>query len=190
MGRKKALTSAVPFLLLAGLQAEARTARPKEGVFKSASHGFSVQYPEGWYPQIIADVFYIENFPPWKAARGVRLPEGGAGIKILVPSQTTRSGESTPKTLADWVSRDLRGQSVLSRADVDIVSGTRQIRASEVKTLCCAVAPFLETVTWYFEIRDRLFSASLIYWAGDQRVETWRLTMKRVVLSIEVVDKR
>ena len=70
--------------------------------FTSPRFGFSLEYPLGWSPTILGDVFYIENFPPAKAVRAVRLPEGSAGIRILAASQIVKDGHE-PATLNDLV---------------------------------------------------------------------------------------
>jgi hypothetical protein len=59
----------------------AANAADRFSTFKSENYGYVVQYPHSWYLDSTLDNLEIENFPPSKAVRGVRLPPGGPQLR-------------------------------------------------------------------------------------------------------------
>lgn len=177
------LASVLLLALMTGLAGGADTLE----TFRSHSHGFSVRYPATWYPLILSDVFYIESFPPSKAVRGARLPQGGAGIKVLVPSQTVADEQKLPVNLEDWVALSLNRRHIISRRSLEVRDGAHALAITEVRTACCAVPPIEESTDWYFEVGGRMFVGTVFYWQGDPKADTWRETLKDVVLSLRAI---
>ena len=154
--------------------------------FRSQRYGYSVQYPSHWHPQILEDAFYIESFLPDKAVRAIRIPQGGFGIKILVPRQTIPEGKLMPRTLEEWVKAGVGQQIVLKRRTLEIGEGAQRLYVIEVTSQCCAVSADQESLEWYFEVQGRFFEAILIYWPGEPLIDRFRETLLRVALSLKV----
>lgn len=154
--------------------------------FENKTYGYRVQYPRSWRPQIVSDVFYIENFPPSKMVRAVRLPEGGAGIHVSVPSRIIRKGQAMPRNLEEWATLGTGRITVIGKRTLEVGDDRRKLPVIEVKTLCCAVPPYQESVDWYFQINDRMFSGSLLYWQGDPNAARLVEVLRQVVLSIRL----
>jgi hypothetical protein len=156
--------------------------------FTSQRLGYSVSYPVDWRAEVVSDVFYIENFPQSKAVRAVRLPAGGAGIKILLSDQTVHNTAKLPKTLEEFVKLDTSHERIEENRHLEVADRAHRIPVLEVITECCAVAPYQESVAWYFELSGRMFVASLTYWQGEPRADTFRQTLKEIVLSLRVTE--
>jgi hypothetical protein len=156
--------------------------------FESGDHSYTVQYPRDWYLESLLGKFYIENFPPSRAVRGVRLPPRGAGIAITAPSDV-RGLEQTPRDLDDWVRISTAHQKIASRRSFTIPRADGQQFIVEIRAKCCAARPFLEYVEWYFQIDDHLFSASLVYWEGDPNSYKLLQILQQVALSLRVNDR-
>ena len=154
--------------------------------FKSASHGFSLDYPRSWYPHIASDIFSINNFPPSEAIRAVVLPKGGAGINVLTSTQAVRGAQKVPANLEDLAVLDNARQRIIGRRDLKIGDGKRTLSLIEVTTACCD--PIQESVSWYFEVGTHMFVASVYYWQGEPKAEEFRGTLKEIVLSVKVAD--
>jgi hypothetical protein len=153
--------------------------------FESRRNSFSVQYPGNWYLQSLSDHFYIESFPPSEAVRAVRLPAKGASITISVPSELVRNGRhETPRNMEEWVTLGTARRSVIGKRALELDDGERKLPLIEVKTQCCAVPPFQESIDWYFEIAGHMFVANLEYWQGDANADNLREILKNVVLSV------
>ena len=158
-------------------------------IFES-SNGFSVEYPGTWHLESLSRHFYIESFPPSETVRGVRLPPGGASITITVPLELKKWLASThremPTNLEEWVAAGTWRQRVISKRSLEVGDGPRRIAVVEVIAQCCAVAPFQESVNWYFETERRMFLASLQYWQDDSKADKLREILRQVVLSLKV----
>lgn len=165
--------------------------QPRAGLrsFKSQTQGYVLQYPSSWYPHIVEDVFYIENFPPSRAVRAERLPPGGAGIKVLTASRLINGQRELPKTLEEWSAIGVGRRTVIQKRPITITRGQRVLSVIEVKTLCCAVAPFQESIEWFFEVDGQMFVGLVVYWQGDfNNADKLRDTLRDVVLSL-IVNK-
>jgi hypothetical protein len=156
--------------------------------FGNQKYRYTVQYPANWHPQILEDIFYIENFPPSKAVRAVRLPNGGAGIRILTSSQIARGHRETLSTLDDLVTLDMSGKKFAQKRILDLADGQETLSVVEVKTTCCGSDVFDQTA-WYFQIDGRMFVARLFCWQGDPNAEKFRDTLKQIVLSLKVIPE-
>ena len=155
--------------------------------FRSQSHGYAVEYPSRWYPHILSDVFYIENFPPSKAVRAERLPDGGAAIEILVPSQVVPKGKTLPASLDEWARVAVGRRTVLGKVTRELATGPQKLSVLEVDTRCCAVSPYQESVEWFFEIHGKMFAGIVVYWQGDSNAGRFREILQRIVLSLKVI---
>ena len=153
--------------------------------FKSQTHGYALQYPQSWRPQIASDIFSIYNFPASRAVRAVVLPEGGAGINVVTSSQAVRDPEKLPKSLDDLVALDNAHHRIIGRGTAEIDDGRRKLSVIEVKTICCDDQ---ESVKWYFEIDSHMFVARLFYWKVDPNADKLRETLKQIVLSLKVTS--
>jgi hypothetical protein len=156
-------------------------------IFENKRYSYSVEYPNDWFLDDTAGRFQLLSFPPQKAVRAVLLPEGGAVILILVPSQIARSESGQPRTLEEWVGLGAKHDQVTGRRDVEIETSTGFTTAVEVKTLCCSIAPFQEGVDWYFMTGGRYFEATVTYWQGDPEARARVETMKQLVRSLRVI---
>jgi hypothetical protein len=173
--------SLLVWLILSTLAA----AQDKKQTFAS-SHGFSLQYPMDWEFRGRPSHFRIDNFPVSQWRKGSGLPPDGASIIVMVPRELSESkGIPTPSTLDQWVTLGTGSQAVESRRMFEIGESPRPLRITEVRTLCCAVPPFQESVTWYFAIGARLFSATLLRRQGEGTESQLRI-LREIVLSIRV----
>jgi hypothetical protein len=154
--------------------------------FENKKYGYTLQYPNSWKLQALADAFRIENFPPAKTVRAVRLPAGGASIDVMVPQQLLHQGQHIPRNIDEWTILGAAKRRVLTRHQLEISNGARGFAVTELKTECCAVPPFQESIEWYFAIDGRMFLASVVYWQGDPNVEKLEETLRQVVLSLRV----
>jgi hypothetical protein len=137
---------------------------------------------------VLPDLFFIQNFSPSEAVRGAFLPDGGAGIKVLIPSQAVHVKGHSPTNIEDWAALDAAHQTILSKRDVQITDGKRSLPAIELLlTDCCGgSAPYEESINWYFQIDGHIFLATLFYWQGDPHASELRNTLKGIVLSLKV----
>jgi len=155
--------------------------------FHNKKYGFTVRYPSSWNLQSLSEHFYIENFPGSKFVKGVRLPPGGAGISVSVPSEFVHQpNQSMPLTMEEWVSLGTARRKVNQKRDFSVSNGKRTLPVIEVVTQCCAVPPFQESIDWYFKVDDQMFTASLEYWQGDANANELRKTLQDVVVSIRL----
>ena len=170
-------------VLLFVLSRVVASSRPDVRRFESKKFGYTVEYPSDWHLQSLSDVFSVENFPPSKAVRGVRLPSGGAGIVIAASSQGTEEG---PQRFDDWVKIGTAHQNVQEQRAFELQENKRTISITEVRADCCGVPPFLQYIEWFFQIDGHFFQASLVLWQGDPKADQLQETLKRVVLSVKV----
>lgn len=153
--------------------------------YVNRAYGYTVEYPSNWYPQIAENVFYVESFPPSDSIRAVGLPNGGAGMKILVPAQTVRSGQTVPRSLEEWIVLDTAGDAVIGRRSFELERSGTAFRIIDVTIRCCTV---LESHLWYFRLADRMFVAIVTYWEGDPGAEQWMNALKDLVLSLRLSE--
>lgn len=154
--------------------------------FKNEKYGYTLQYPADWTLQVTGDVFCIENFPPSKAVRAVRLPPGGASIIVVVPEQFVRRGQSVPRNMDEWVTLATAKRKVLVRRELEVGNGAEKLAVTELRTQCCAVPPYQESIDWYFTVEGRMLSASLLYWQGDPNADNLKSKLRQVVLGLRV----
>jgi len=157
--------------------------------FRSETYGYIAQYPKGWYPDVTrtSDTLDIDSFPARKAVRAVHIPPGGAEI-MLAPLEAVRQAEM-PRTLADWITIDNRRPGVVDERQLEIDSPDGRLSITEMKRDCCAVAPFSESVAWYFQLKGRPFKALLVYWKGDPNLDKLRQTLQQIVSSIRLIPQ-
>ncbi len=168
-------------LTIAALACHSLTAAPFE-TFTSKRYGYTVEYPHGWYLDATLDNLEIENFPPAKAARGVRLPSDGAAITLLRAKAVHRPEK---ETLGAWIESDSSRNEVKSRRMLDLAVGNKKLLVEEIRGKCCAaIPPFKEYVSWYFRLSGSPFRATLEYWAGDPNAAALLETLRGVVLSL------
>jgi len=155
--------------------------------FESPEYHFTLQYPAKWYRNPTDRRFYIENFPPTKAVRAVRLPmDGGAAILVLTSEQVLPKG-ARPMGLDEWVALAIRNSPTSEKRTLQIAGANGLIAAVETTSECCAVPPLQESVDWYFEIDGRFFDASVTYWRGDPNAKKLRETLQQVVQTLRVI---
>jgi hypothetical protein len=169
-----ALTCAVP---VSSAAADAKS-------FESTRYGYTVRYPCDWHLQGRAGTFMIENFPPYKAVRGVRLPPGGAAIVIGVPSPTGRG--TLPQSLDDWVKQAIGHQEVLVRRELPLGDGHRVIPITEIQAYWRNGDTTQQYTEWFFRMDGRYFQVSLVYWQGDPNARKLEETLKEIVFSLRV----
>jgi hypothetical protein len=146
MNSKQALIAIATLGFIHTIEAE-----DKLSTFKSKTYGYVVQYPKTWYLDSTLDNLEIENFPPSKAVRAVRLPPGGAAITVI-PSQAVRHPETSLK-LDAWIETDNHRNIVTGKRTFELEDLGRTLSLIEIRGRCCAaVPPFKEYVSWYFEI--------------------------------------
>lgn len=156
--------------------------------FVSQTQGFTVQYPEAWHSCVADEVFCIENFPPSIAVPGVRLPHGGAAIKILTPLQVwPNSKAGMPVTVQAWVELGSAHEKVISRKDVHLSGGQHAVNSVEIRTICCTDEPYQESTSWYFKTQEQMFVGIVTYWQGDGNADKWRAVLRDIVLSMKVI---
>lgn len=172
-------------LATCGLVASAGAATLK--LFENTKYAYSVEYPNDWFLDATAGRFQLVSFPPREAVKAALLPKGGAVIIILVPSQIARSEPEQPRTLEGWVGLGTKHQEVTGRRNVEIETSIGLTTAVEIRTLCCAVAPFQEGVEWYFMTGGRYFEATVMYWQGDSEAQARVETMRQLVRSLRVL---
>jgi hypothetical protein len=148
--------------------------------------GYTVQYPSSWRREGIQDLFWIWNFPASRAVRGEILPDGGAGIKILVPSQAVHNLKHNPSNMEEWVAVGTGTNTVVGKRAFELDDGQRRLAVIEVESLCCVSPPYQVSVDWFFEVGDRKFVASLFYWQSDPNADKLREVLRQVVLSLKV----
>jgi len=156
-------------------------------VFENKTYHYAVEYPADWHLETLEGRFAVENFPPEKAVRGARLPEGGAAIIILVPEEIVRVGAGLPRTLDEWVAAGTSHERVLRKSERRIETSHGKTTAIETETECCAVPPFQKSVEWYFEIRGRFFEATLVHRQSDPQAPKLEEALRQVVLSLRVL---
>ena len=158
--------------------------------FHSDLYGYSLVYPSEWTFQGRSGHFYIENFSPAKAVNAVRLPRGGASINVTVLKELTRSKEMRPNlTFEAFVTLGTSNRTVETRRTFEITETLQTMTITEVKTRCCAVAPFQTSLDWYFLVEGRMFTTNLQYWASEPSPDYLARVMRRIVLSI-IVNRR
>lgn len=161
--------------------------RKKEFV---SSHGFTLLYPAAWEFRGQPSHFRIDNFPISQWRKGAGLPQGGATIIVMAPRELAESmGRPMPTTMDEWIAMGTRQKDLESRRTFVITDGTKHLSITEVRTLCCAVPPYQENITWYFSVGDQLLSATLLRWQGEG-AELDNLNLLRdLVLSIRVTGR-
>ena len=120
----------------------------------------------------------LENFPPSKFVKGVRLPPGGASIVV-----NTSAADSS---LEAWIKAATAHSHILQRRDLDLETAGMNVNGVEIQTDCCAVPPFLESTCWFFRLGDRLFSVALVDWQNDPHAIQFRSVMANIVRTIKV----
>jgi hypothetical protein len=109
--------------------------------------------------------------------RAVVLPTGGADISVLAP----RSGITT---VEQWISSGGPPEAqVESRRSITLERPALRmpLRVAEV------VSESLEgqeTVSWCFELSDRLLVANLSYWKGDSNAQKYRQILSAMIQTI------
>jgi hypothetical protein len=157
--------------------------------FVDKAHAYSVRYPSTWVFAGDASRFLIYNFPLSKWVKGPGLPEGGASIVILVPSEL-HPEKNAPRTLEEWATYGSAHQNILGRKVFELENGVHRIDVIELRTRCCASAPFLEGYSWYFAVDGRMFCASVSHWEGDKGLDGLLQTLQDIVLSLRVQNSR
>ena len=158
--------------------------------YKSNS-GYTIQYPASWHDENTGpDFLFLFDFPPSKAVRGAVIPEGGAGIKILTPSQVIHDLKQAPRDLDEFVALATARDVVIQKRALEIEDGQRKLAVVEVQTLACCGGPppHEESINWYFERDARMFLGTAFYGQDDPRVDKRRLrdTLRQIVLSLKV----
>ena len=177
-GIRTILCLAIPFLLSFHIWCQTDATK----TFVSTEYGYTARYPAGWYQNPLSQGLFIESFPPSDVRTGVRIPPGGASILLIVPQQL-HGAQKSPASLQAWIDARSSG---LSRKTLHIDAGGKVVDVVETRTECCAVAPFQETIEWYFVLGGRFFEADLVYWEkeNDNQTSRWREVLRQVVLSI------
>jgi hypothetical protein len=174
------------FLFTASLLLPCSAISAEAQSFESIAYRYSVQYPQGWYLDGTrsTDTLTIDNFPASAAVHAVHLPRGGGEIEIR-PAETS-PGRERPQTLGAWIKADTAREDVTSKRAVDLEVGREKVPAVEVRGHDRGDAPVFEWVDWYFQIGNRMFQATLIYWQGNPKANEFRETMKQVVQTLRV----
>ena len=110
------------------------------------TRGYTVQYPSSWRREGLQDLFWIWNFPASRAVRGEILPDGGAGIKILVPSQAVHNLKHNPSNMEEWVVVGTGTKTVVGKRAIELDDGQRRLAVIEVESLCCVSPPYQVSV--------------------------------------------
>jgi hypothetical protein len=152
--------------------------------FTNRAYGYVVQYPRGWRSIGTPSKFMICNFPASKAVRGSVIPESGAVIKVLVPTELVRRGQAIPATLNEWAALGSAHEEVVAMTTREIEKQGRRLALIEVRSECCGGPPFQDSIEWYFRLDGRLFSASVTYLRADRHATEYVDTLTQVVLSL------
>jgi len=155
--------------------------------FESHRYGYAVQYPEEWYLDATGDVdaFEIDSFPLSEAVRGVHIPLGGASIYIVVPSQVRIGGRAVSATLDAWIQAETTRMKVTGKRTFSVDDKKPVV---EIRSRCCAVPPFQDGVSWYFQVDGHLFRATLLYYQGDPNADKLLQVLKEIVLSLRLTQ--
>lgn len=70
-----------------------------------------------------------------------------------------------------------------------IKDGIKSLSITEVRTLCCAVPPYQENITWYFSFGGQMLSATLLRWQGEGAERDLDL-LRDLVLSIRFIQAK
>jgi hypothetical protein len=116
--------------------------------------------------------------------------DGGAAILVLAAEQVLRRHTTSPASLDEWVAVSTKNSPAPERRKLEIEGASGEISVVEIKSECCAVAPFQESIDWYFEIGGRFFDASVTYWQGDPGAEKLRETLRQIVRTLKVIPER
>ena len=93
---------------------------------------------------------------------------------------------SVPKTLEDWVVLGTSHRPIESRRSFEISEGVKRVSVTELKTRCCAIAPYQTEVDWYFVVEGQMFCGGLGYWKNEPKADRFVEVLRRLVLSVSV----
>ena len=153
----------------------ATSASPLMAEYRNDAFGYAVDYPKSWHIEKAGTIFYIENFPPSDAVQGARLPLNGAAVKVLLVQEAIPDPHQQPATVEEWVARRAKQTNSNSERTLRVSGAEGVISVTEIRTWCCAVAPYQESTEWYFQVRHRMFMAAVTYWEGDRNADAFRV---------------
>jgi len=156
------------------------------GTFEDKRLGFTIEYPADWYVNTLGNSFEIDSYPLRKRVRGVGTPYGEAEVNLV--SSEVFPYPDRPKTLDGWVESNTVRANVTGRREFELRGHNGKLSVIEVRSRFGATQPYEEGVWWYFQIRDRMFHASLGYWENDPKADKYLVILKRVVLSLKVTQ--
>ena len=161
-----------------------------ESVFRSRRYGFSVRYPRSWRHPSEGGTFQIFNFPRSEAVRGAVLPEGGAGINVVVPEEMAPTyaarGKPLPKTPEEWVALQAGtyGYRVVRKGPFEASGKHWRLSGIEVVGVSGVGGDSRESVDWFFVVGSRMFLTSAYYWRGNPNAAQLKEVLKQVALSV------
>jgi hypothetical protein len=166
--------------LIAALTLALVSARPECRWYSSKRFGYSVCYPATWFlldPSI--DPAGIVNFPPSRRVRAVVIPAGGALVVVTGAPENIEG-------VRDWIARDRNNLEPAPERTYGVCCyGGGPVQVTET-TLHSAIPPISVTVTDYLSLGGKLFSASLVYWAGDPHARRYLDVLHAVAGHLKV----
>ena len=153
--------------------------------FKSKKYGYSIMIPRGWYLSVDADQFFVSSFPTKLDVGYGVFPESGA--EILVGALPAPRDESARYILRNQISHMWIHT---TRAVIEHLPASRAPAVSDLTLVSLDTQPVggqraRRIVAYLFELHGRALEASIEYWEGDSKGQSYEDALRQIVESIK-----